>query len=346
MAGVAEVWPGCVIQWEDFKRHQRAAHPRPLPGPRAVVQRRHPGNGGGRRRRGPGRAARARARRWPRRGSCWPGPGAAGIGIARLLRLAMLEDGMPEAAVRRALVLVDSHGLVPRGSAGLDPTKRELALPGDAFAGYGFASEVADLVETIERVRPTVLVGTTAVGGTFTEAAIRAMAAGDRPADRHAAVQSDLGRRGDADRRPALDRRPGARGDRVTVRRGRGGRAPPRDRPGEQRVHLPGPRARRHRRRGRRRSPTGCSCSPPGPSPRPSRPSDSRPGRSTRRSAALRAVTRAIAVAVAREAIDAGLAGVPADTDVDALIDDAMWWPAYVPYVPVRHAERRRAGET
>ncbi len=60
---------------------------------------------------------------------------------------------------------------------------------------------------------------------------------------------------------------------------------------------------------------------------------------------ALRAVTRAIATAVAREAIDAGLAGVDPGTDVDALIDGAMWWPAYVPYVPVRHAERRRAGE-
>jgi malic enzyme len=59
----------------------------------------------------------------------------------------------------------------------------------------------------------------------------------------------------------------------------------------------------------------------------------------------LRTVTRSIAAVVAREAIDAGLAGIPADTDTDALVDAAIWWPAYVPYVPARLAERRRASE-
>ena len=33
------------------------------------------------------------------------------------------------------------------------------------------------------------------------------------------------------------------------------------------------------------------------------------------------------------------------DTDVDALVDAAIWWPDYVPYVPARPAERRRASE-
>jgi malic enzyme len=59
----------------------------------------------------------------------------------------------------------------------------------------------------------------------------------------------------------------------------------------------------------------------------------------------LRAVTRAIATAVAHEAVDTGLAGIADDADIGAVIDAAMWWPAYVPYAPARHAERRRAGE-
>ena len=58
----------------------------------------------------------------------------------------------------------------------------------------------------------------------------------------------------------------------------------------------------------------------------------------------LRRVTRAIAIAVAREAIDAGLARIPPDTDVEALIAAAMWWPDYVPYEPARPTERRRVG--
>jgi malic enzyme len=45
----------------------------------------------------------------------------------------------------------------------------------------------------------------------------------------------------------------------------------------------------------------------------------------------LRPISRAITVAVAREAIGSGLA--VANDRVDADVDAAMWWPAYVPYV-------------
>ena len=60
----------------------------------------------------------------------------------------------------------------------------------------------------------------------------------------------------------------------------------------------------------------------------------------------LRAVTRAIAIEVAGEAVRAGVAGISPADDLEAIVDGAMWWPAYVPYVPARPAERRRAAET
>jgi malic enzyme len=58
-------------------------------------------------------------------------------------------------------------------------------------------------------------------------------------------------------------------------------------------------------------------------------------------------VSRSIAIAVAREALDAGVAGIgPAsDAELEALVDDAMWWPAYVPYEPALATERRRVTE-
>ena len=57
----------------------------------------------------------------------------------------------------------------------------------------------------------------------------------------------------------------------------------------------------------------------------------------------LRSVTRAIAIAVAREAIDPGVAGDRRRTPTSRpSIDAAMWWPAYVPYEPARPVERRR----
>jgi malic enzyme len=49
----------------------------------------------------------------------------------------------------------------------------------------------------------------------------------------------------------------------------------------------------------------------------------------------LRPVTRAVALAVAGAAVDAGLAGITPGTDVRAEVDAAMWWPDYVPYEPI-----------
>jgi hypothetical protein len=49
----------------------------------------------------------------------------------------------------------------------------------------------------------------------------------------------------------------------------------------------------------------------------------------------LREVCRRIAISVATEA--------GAEGDVAAMIDGAMWWPDYVPYVPLHPVDRRRA---
>jgi malic enzyme len=61
---------------------------------------------------------------------------------------------------------------------------------------------------------------------------------------------------------------------------------------------------------------------------------------------ALRRVSRSIAIEVAREAVASGVAGIDPATDIDMLVDSATWWPDYVPYVPARPVERRRDGET
>ena len=96
----------------------------------------------------------------------------------------------------------------------------------------------------------------------------------------------------------------------------------------------------------RPRSPTGCSSPPPGRWPPRSSPERIATGALFPAVADLRPVTRAIARVVADEAVAAGLAGLPPDADLDAVIDGAMWWPGYVPYSPIRDGERRRASET
>jgi malic enzyme len=179
VAGVAEVWPDCVIQWEDFKgsnalrildRYQTRvpSFNDDVQGTAATVV---AGVLAGLRALG-GRLVDARV--------VLAGSGAAGIGIARLLRIAMQDAGLDDAAICRQVVLVDTHGLVHAGRDDLDAAKRELALPELEAVRLGCPPRGPSLglTETVRRVRPTVLVGATGVAGTFDEATLRAAAAG------------------------------------------------------------------------------------------------------------------------------------------------------------------------
>ena len=340
VVGVAEVWPGCVIQWEDFKqanalrildryRERVPSFNDDIQGTAAVVV---AGLLAGLRGLGMG-LAETRV--------VLVGAGAAGIGIARLIRLAMLEAGMEDADVRRALVLVDSRGQVHDRREDLDATKRELALPTEAYAGYGFSSEFPGLVETIERVRPTVLVGTTGVGGAFDERSLRAIAAGtarpivlplSNPTSASEAIPIDVlrwteGRAIVATGSPfdAVEvdgtRREVGQANNVFIFPGIGlGAIAAESRRITDRMFLLAARILA-RAVSDDRLAGGAIYPPVGD---------------------LRAVTREIAIGVAREAVESGLAGIAPQDDIEATIDRAMWWPAYVPYLPARTVERRR----
>ena len=105
------------------------------------------------------------------------GSGAAGVGIGRLLRSALLADGLTEAEVRQRQIFIDSTGLVWEGRSDLEEHKREVALRRNELAAVGLSSPPpASLEPIIRAVRPTVLIGTTGQPGDFTPAAIRAMA--------------------------------------------------------------------------------------------------------------------------------------------------------------------------
>jgi len=341
--GVAEVWPGCVIQWEDFKqanalrildryRDRVPSFNDDIQGTAAVVL------GGllaGLRSLG-STLAKTRV--------VLVGAGAAGIGIARLLRLAMLEDGMAEGDVRRALVLVDSKGQVHDRREDLDATKRELALPADAFTNYGFSTEFPGLVETIERVRPTVLVGTTGVAGTFDEAALLALAAGtlrpivlplSNPTSVAEATPLDVlrwtnGRAIVATGSPFDDvdfggrRRIVGQANNVFIfpGLGLGAIAAETSTITDQMFLLAARTLAAAVTDERLRS---GAIYPPVED--------------------LRRVSRAIATVVAVEAVRSGSADLDPTADIDTVIDSAMWWPAYVPYRAARPVERRRAAE-
>ncbi|MBA3876036.1 MAG: NAD-dependent malic enzyme [Anaerolinea sp.] len=334
--GVHAVWPGCLIQFEDFKQHNalrlldRYRFRIPcfnddIQGTAAVVVA------------GVLAGLRHLGTAWETQRVVLAGSGAAGIGIARLLRLAMLGSGMGEADVRRALVLVDSHGLVHDSRENLEADKHELAYPAAAATDAGLVisrhgrEEHPTLLDVVRAVTPTILIGTTGHAGSFSEPVIRAMAAGtDRPI-----VLPLSNPTANTEATPA---------DVLAWTEGRalvatGSPFPP--------VIVDG---RRHEigqannvfifpgvglgaivseARGVTDAMFLAAAETLAGHVTPERLEGGAlyPSVTT-----LREVSREIAIRVAAEALRAGLSPLPADTDVATLVDAAMWWPDYAPY--------------
>ncbi len=104
------------------------------------------------------------------------GAGAAGIGIARLLRDTFRRAGMKGEDLIRATACLDSRGLVVDDEEIRDVHKRDFAWPAALAAKMGFAKGAPrDLMAAVKAVKPTVLIGTTGEPDTFTGAIIREM---------------------------------------------------------------------------------------------------------------------------------------------------------------------------
>jgi malate dehydrogenase (oxaloacetate-decarboxylating) len=333
--GVAEVWPGCLVQWEDFKqgnamrildryRERVPSFNDDIQGTSATVLA------------GVLAGLRATGQDLAHQRIVLAGAGAAGIGIARLLRLALLEAGMDREAATRAIVALDSKGLVHDGRSDIDEAKRDFAIPAGLAASVGLdlgGERPPGLLEVVRAVRPTVLVGTTGVPGTFTEAVIRAVAEGmarplilplsnptsateARPSDiiewtdgralvatgspfppvEHAGVQHVVGQANNAFVFPGI-------GLGTIVAEAR--------KVSDAMVFVAA------------RTVAGLVTDDRLAVGALYPPVDD-----------LRMVSREIAVAVAREAVDSGLAGVSHEADIPAEVDGAMWWPDYAPYEP------------
>jgi malate dehydrogenase (oxaloacetate-decarboxylating)(NADP+) len=95
------------------------------------------------------------------------GAGEAATGIADLVVLAMIAEGATEAEARQLIWLVDSRGLVVKNRLGLTEEK----LP--------YAHEhapIGDFLTAIRTLQPTAIIGVAAVGGAFTPEVLRTMA--------------------------------------------------------------------------------------------------------------------------------------------------------------------------
>jgi malic enzyme len=103
------------------------------------------------------------------------GAGSAGVGISRLIVDEMVAEGLPAAEARERIFTLDSKGLVVEGRPGLDDHKREFAVPPARIAAWGPQGDRIPLLEVVRRVKPTVLFGVSGQANAFDEATVRAM---------------------------------------------------------------------------------------------------------------------------------------------------------------------------
>ena len=336
VAGVQEVWPGCLIQWEDFKQYnalrilERFRHHVPsfnddVQGTAAVVLA------------GVLAGLRAQDARIRDQRVVIAGAGAAGIGIAYLLGQAMIGDGLDPARVREAIVLVDSQGLVHGGRLDLDPIKRAVELPAAAADRLGLGgTPPAPLAAVIQAVRPTVLLGTTGTAGSFDETVIRALGAEGRPI---VMPLSNPTSSSEATPEEILRLTEG----RAIVATGSpfpavtwGGQVHQISQANNVYI-FPGLGLGAIAAEATQVSDAMIMAAATALAAMVS-PERLAAGSLYPHIDDLRAAARAIAIAVAREAVAGGQARIHADTDIEAEVDAAIWWPAYVPYTPLSAA--------
>jgi len=112
------------------------------------------------------------------------GAGTAGIGIADLLRDRMMREGLSQVEASRNFWCLGSKGLI---HTGLGDRMRDFQRPYARHAGELTSWGVADLgsvdlLEVVRNVQPTILIGTSARSGAFSEEIVREMASHvDRP---------------------------------------------------------------------------------------------------------------------------------------------------------------------
>jgi malate dehydrogenase (oxaloacetate-decarboxylating) len=111
------------------------------------------------------------------------GAGTAGMGIADKLRDAMVGEGMSRQEACRRLWCVDVQGLLTDDMGDrLRDYQAPYARPAAEVRRWKHDGGEIGLAEVVRRVQPTMLIGASTVGGAFTEAIVRQMAAHtDRP---------------------------------------------------------------------------------------------------------------------------------------------------------------------
>ena len=110
------------------------------------------------------------------------GAGTAGTGMADQISAAMIRSGVPDEQARRNVWLVDVNGLVTDDTVDLPDYQSPYARPVAEVGGWTRTDGRIDLLQVVQQVKPTILIGTSTAHGAFTREVVEALCAGvERP---------------------------------------------------------------------------------------------------------------------------------------------------------------------
>lgn len=104
------------------------------------------------------------------------GAGSSAIGISDQIVAGIMREGLSEAEARSLIWLVDSRGLVHSARTDLEPSKRKYAQPLEMTKDWKLERpDQFKLQDVVANARPTILIGTSAQSGAFSEGIVRMM---------------------------------------------------------------------------------------------------------------------------------------------------------------------------
>jgi len=104
------------------------------------------------------------------------GFGTAGIGIANLLAQFIQEKGVSEQRARDRFYAIDRYGLVTQNGKDVRPEQLPYARTEQEVQGWRQPNGEITLLDVIRHAKPSVLIGVSGQAGAFTEEAVREMA--------------------------------------------------------------------------------------------------------------------------------------------------------------------------
>jgi malate dehydrogenase (oxaloacetate-decarboxylating) len=167
--GVKRNFPGALVQWEDFAKHKAftllgryrdrlLSFDDDIQGTGAVALAAIT------------TAMRAKKSTFADQRFIVAGLGQAGVGIAQNIRTQLKAEGLSDAEVRRRIFAVDMPGLICDDTPGLPAWQQPFAQPRSAISGWALTTPgKIGLMDVVRNARPTVLVGVTAQPGLFSK---------------------------------------------------------------------------------------------------------------------------------------------------------------------------------